>query len=117
MSDQGSGITVDHIDSGMEVGTNEREDCKRFWDQDVPYMVFDSCLDPIAAILKLNPDDHEDYAMRTAQLFAAAPELLAACRAVMMNIDRLTEIWGPEGVTRTVRDTLKRAIDKAEGKY
>ena len=117
MIDNDSGITVDDIEQGMLVGTNEHEEDKRFWDRDVPYMVFTEFSDPVAAILRISPDDHEDYPMRTVQLFAAAPELLAACRAVMMNIDRLTEIWGPAGVTQTVHDTLRRAIDKAEGKY
>jgi hypothetical protein len=50
-----------------------------------------------------------------ARLIAAAPDLLAACEAVLSNLDHLSDVWGQEGVTRTVQDRLRAAIAKAKG--
>jgi hypothetical protein len=50
-----------------------------------------------------------------AMLVAAAPDLLAACEAVLTNLDYLAETWGQEGVTRTVQDKLRAALVKATG--
>ncbi len=49
-----------------------------------------------------------------AHLIAAAPDLLAACESVVINLDRLCEVWGSEGVTERVRTSLRAAVAKAK---
>ncbi len=53
--------------------------------------------------------DHPD-----AHLMKAAPDLLAACEKVLMNLDYLRATWGDEGVTRTVADAVRAAVAKAK---
>ena len=50
-----------------------------------------------------------------AALLEAAPDLLAACEKVLMNLDYLRATWGDEGVTRTVADAVRAAVAKAKG--
>lgn len=45
----------------------------------------------------------------------AAPALQEACELVLSNLDHLTDVWGQEGVTRTVQDKLRAAIAAAKG--
>jgi hypothetical protein len=60
-------------------------------------------------------DAEWDADTANARLIAAAPDLLAACEAVLSNLDHLSDVWGQEGVTRTVQDRLRAAIAKAKG--
>lgn len=48
-------------------------------------------------------------------VIAAAPDLVAACQAVAARLDYLSNLWGQEGVTRTLQDQLRAAIAKARG--
>jgi hypothetical protein len=53
-----------------------------------------------------------------ARLIAAAPDLLAACRAFLAQLDYLRDLWGDEGVTRTIADKARHALstlDNNEG--
>ena len=41
--------------------------------------------------------------------------LLDACNFVLRHLDNLTDVWGQDGITKTVQDRLRAAIAKAEG--
>jgi hypothetical protein len=45
---------------------------------------------------------------------ARIAELTEACQAVLLNLDHLRSVWGDEGVTRTVCDKLRKAIETPE---
>lgn len=45
-----------------------------------------------------------------ARLIAAAPALLEACQAVANRLDYLSELWGQEGVTRSLMDQVRSAL-------
>lgn len=52
---------------------------------------------------------------RDARLIAAAPELMAACQAVLAQLDYLRGLWGDEGVTRRLADQVRAAVKKGGG--
>lgn len=56
-----------------------------------------------------------DEVMANARLIAAAPDLLAACETVLTKLDYIVNLWGAEGVTRTIQDQLRAAVAKAKG--
>ena len=56
-----------------------------------------------------------DEVMANAHLIAAAPDLLAACESVLTKLDYLVNLWGAEGVTRTIQDQLRAVVEKAKG--
>ena len=49
------------------------------------------------------------------RLIAAAPAMLTALQFVAVHFGRLTEIWGQEGITKTVQDVVSEAIAEALG--
>ena len=48
-------------------------------------------------------------------LIAAAPDLLDACEAIQNRLTYLRNLWGDEGVTRSLCDQVNAAILKAKG--
>lgn len=63
-------------------------------------------------------DDHplpqtDDEAFANARLIAAAPELLAACKAIVIDLENNGECFGTDDARI---DYLKSFINKAEGK-
>lgn len=48
------------------------------------------------------------------RLTARIAELTEASQAVLANLDHLRDVWGDEGVTRTVCDKLRKAIETPE---
>jgi hypothetical protein len=74
-------------------------------------------ISPIEAVLPGYPDDgigcDAEEAEANARLATAAPDLLAACKAVLSKLDYLQQLWGQEGVTRGVTDKLRAAIARA----
>ena len=68
-------------------------------------------------IAELDPDGtghDEDETEANARLIAAAPALLDACQAIANRLDYLSELWGQEGVTRSLMDQVKAALALAE---
>ncbi len=49
-----------------------------------------------------------------ARLIAAAPALLEACQAIADRLDYLSELWGQEGVTRSLMDQVRSALALAK---
>jgi len=58
------------------------------------------------------PRTYEEYPA-DARLIAAAPDLYRACEAALAKLDYLRSLWGDEGVTRSVADQLRSAVEKA----
>jgi hypothetical protein len=48
-----------------------------------------------------------------AAIVAAAPDLLAACEAVIDRLDYLRSLWGDEAITRNVADQVRAAVARA----
>lgn len=61
-----------------------------------------------AAISSLAALDRERAARERAE--QRAGELEEACQAALGNLDHLTDVWGQEGITRTVQDKLRAAV-------
>ena len=59
--------------------------------------------------------DHVGMPPDNARLIVVAPALLEACELTLSNLDHLTDVWGQEGVTRTVQDKLRAAVAAAKG--
>jgi hypothetical protein len=49
-----------------------------------------------------------------ARLIAAAPDLLAACEAILDKLDYLRDLWGDEGVTRSLCGKVRTAVLNAK---
>lgn len=64
------------------------------------------------SVADLDYTDDPAVASSYAQLFAGAPGLYLACRAVVRKLDYLCNLWGSEGVTRTLRDGLVSAMER-----
>lgn len=58
------------------------------------------------------PDDPQGDEIE--RLTARIAELTEASQAVLANLDHLRDVWGDEGVTRTVCDKLRKAIETPE---
>jgi len=66
----------------------------------------------ICTVLFDDDDPSEDAA--NARLIAAAPALLAACKAVAEKLDYIQMLWGKERITDGIADAVRSAISKAE---
>ena len=42
-------------------------------------------------------------------------DLLEACETVLKHLDYLQELWGKEGVTNTVAESVRAAVARAKG--
>lgn len=60
-------------------------------------------------------DGDSPEADANARLIAAAPDLLAVCELVLARLDYLQSLWGKEGVTDAVVQTIREAVIKANG--
>ena len=49
-------------------------------------------------------------------LIAAAPDLLAACEAVLDRLDYLRGLWGDEAITRRLGDQIRAAVTATRGR-
>ena len=73
-------------------------------------------IDPIddAITLKGWEGDETEWLRRTPAR-EAAPDLLDACEAMLNRLDYLRNLWGDEGVTRTLCDQVRAAVARAKG--
>lgn len=51
----------------------------------------------------------------SAHLIAASPDLLAACEAMLAQLDRLRTLWGYDPAPRRLMDAMRAAVAKARG--
>jgi hypothetical protein len=68
------------------------------------------------ALVRIDDTDADSLAetLANAAAIGALPGLYAACRATLDRLDYLRELWGDEGITRGLCDTLRAAVAKAE---
>ena len=84
---------------------------------DTAHYVRDAETGEVELIVPFDPDDDESFeaARQRAIKAAALLDLEAACGAMLAKLDYLTELWGQEGVTRSLQDQIRAAIAKAKG--